>query len=61
MDRNAAIEKLQEFKQVSSGIGKCDLVSLTEDSFVVKVQFGEMPKEDRVRVVGFCPAEKKTR
>ena len=57
MNIDSAIEKLNEFKRISNGIGECDLVSLTDDSFTVKIQFGER-QEPRTQIIGFCPIPK---
>ena len=60
MNIDSAIDKLNEFKRLSNGIGECDLVSLTDDSFTVKIQFGESA-ETRKTVLGFAEQPKKTK
>lgn len=55
MDIDAAIEKLTEFKKLSKKLGECNLLSFDDNSFVVKVQFGEEDKPvERTKVLGFA-------
>ena len=57
MDIDSAISKLNDFKKMSKKLGECDLVAFNDNSFTVKIQFGE-DKPDRCRVVGFHPISK---
>ena len=57
MDIDSAISKLNEFKRISSEIGNCDLMSLSDGSFTVKISFGE-EEHDRKPIIGFCPQPK---
>ena len=60
MDIDVAIKKLNKFKKLSGSLGKCDLLQLNDDSFIVKIPFGEKSMVESYKpVIGFCPPEKK--